>query len=539
MTKKLSFVFLLGITAFQLSAQKMDGDKFHNLTMGFQTPHLDWAKELSGGRLNALFVISLDDSRHVVEAAQRMDVGLDAVTTAARLRILGITADNDGFYGNFFNGTSETDKAAELIAKLDQRRDVIVLWNNDLKNIPPRAKVKLLRQVKEGSGLLLWNVKDFQSLDKMLGTSAPAGRGEILALAGVADRKKLDLRCFSFGKGRIVVLNGSLWPYHYTSRRWWADYEDGQALLGRTLLWTAGRDSSVAISCSDSSGAVKVEVKSGKPGTLELRLRDEFNQLLKTESKSFGGDATIDFALPPLFGGGYRLDMMVRLDGKTDNFGYYPFTVKAPVSAEIVADCDAVKGFEPIKFTLKLSQPAPGATAVVSLADSPYGRVCYKREFKLGDAKDIPIEIKDYHMPTMAAFAQVEVSRDGAPLCRADKPFFFPLYNKCLPSYLESCWEYLPIGPDRLRTLAENDTMGWSGITTRIEGGRPGVQNYMLLNQRVMAHVTFAGGKAENGKFVVPDYSSWLGHAPRLGEEFEGSLLVGQPRGGTRRPGGG
>ncbi|NLO73990.1 MAG: hypothetical protein GX100_07780, partial [candidate division WS1 bacterium] len=82
MKRLLLVVLILGCApALWAQSMQMDGDRLHNLTKEYVTPHLQWAPKLSGGQLKALYVVSLSEARTAVEVAQRMDVSLDAVTT--------------------------------------------------------------------------------------------------------------------------------------------------------------------------------------------------------------------------------------------------------------------------------------------------------------------------------------------------------------------------------------------------------------------------------------------------------------------------
>ena len=511
-----------------LAAQQMDGDRFHNLTMGFTTPHQDWAEKLPQGKLKALYVVSLSQARAVVEAAQRADVTLDAVTTNLRFRGLGITADSDAYYGILYNGTSDTAKAQELLNKLATPYEVIAVSGPEMRAIPARCLLRMLQQVKRGSGLVLFGVHGAtERLRKILTkkTMLPDARREILSLAGGPTRKALGLTAYRFGKGRIVVAGCKLYasPHDYRSPRWWADHENAQVLLVRTLLWAAGRQPTVRIACPPLEAdavlmqqveQVPLSVTTDKTGQLALRLRDEFNKVVHTTHLAFSGSQIVQYALPKLPGGRYYLDVMAKVGDVTGNFGYYAFRMDSPVKAELVNPDDAVKGFSPIRATLKLNRPLPGGTARLSLIDSPYERVWYRRRIKLAPGVATPIEVTGYHMPTLAAFLRVDVMQGDEVLCAADTTYYFPVYNQKLPTYAEIFWEYNPGGPDRLRSMAECDVMGYCGVCNRIDDDRPPVQHYMLLNQRLMAHMTCPGMRktGKNGAFL---FSALGGHYKR------------------------
>jgi len=527
MRKLLAVMLLVGLGT-SVFAQKMDGDKLHNLTMGFETPHLEWAKKLPGGKLKALFVVSLSNARHVVETAQRMDSSLDAVTTSVRnhRRWLGITLNGDGYYGNLFEGTSETAKGAELAGKLDTTYEVIVLQRLDFNKIPVECKYKLLLQVKKGSGMLVFDCVNLPG--GLFKKPIPDGSKEITALA--AKNLSSRIKAFQFGKGRIVLCGGTgainigdnkvtvtgsmiPAPFRYSSPRWWADYENGQVFFMRTLLWAADRKPGVKISSPAlennpelprKSQTIPITVTAKKPGDLKLRLRDEFNKVVNTVSLPYQGNANLNYQLPILAGGKYFLDLMAEGKTGTENFGFYAFTVKSTISAQLEVISDSVKGFEPIKATLKLNNPLAEGTATISLIDSPRERVWYRKEISIKGKTDIPIVVKDYYMPNLAAFLRIDIKAGGKPVCTVDKAFYFTFYQQHLPVFVESHWEYNPGSTDLLRSMAEGEAMGNSGIWVRIDGARPNVQTHMLLNQRHMTHcasVWLSGKKSKSGAF--------------------------------------
>ena len=57
-----------------------------------QTSHTPWARPLSGGQLEALFICPYNNSREVVELAQRLDVRYTVIMNA------GHTAWSDGYF---------------------------------------------------------------------------------------------------------------------------------------------------------------------------------------------------------------------------------------------------------------------------------------------------------------------------------------------------------------------------------------------------------------------------------------------------------
>ncbi|NLO75222.1 MAG: hypothetical protein GX100_14095, partial [candidate division WS1 bacterium] len=479
--------------------------------------------KLSGGQLKALYVVSLSEARTAVEVAQRMDVSLDAVTTrGGPYRELGITADSDGYHGNFFEGTSDTAKAEELFNKLDQPYEVIVICGPDLAKIPARCKLKLLQQVQQGAGLVLFDVRDAsQQFAALLtkDTLLPSGPVEIFGLAPLRE-KLAPPATYRLGEGRVVLtryrLNYS--PAAFTSPGWWAEHENAQASLLRTLLWAARREPGVRLASPAleqdpllprQEQRLPIELLAERPGKLEARLRDEWNHTVRTDTLAYTGSGAIQYTLPKLPGGRYYLDLRALEGEVTHNFGFYPFRVESPVQAELVNPDDAVEGFSPIRATLKLDRPLPGAVARISLVDSPYGRIWYRRDIPLGDGTETILEARDYFMPTLAAFLRVDLLQGEETLGWTTTTYFFPYYTQHLPTYSGFSWDSQAPQPP-LRNMAEYDDLGHMGIVTVMGGGWAPVTHYWLMNKQVMAHpwaLHLAVGKEGQWNYRVPSWT--------------------------------
>ena len=475
-------VLFFCLTAALPGQTKLDGSRYHGLTTGFETPHLEWGDKLRGGPVRALFVVSLSQARLVVEAAQRMPLALAAVTTALRTYDLGITRADDRYYGELYTGTSPSAKAQELLNKLDGKYEVFVIARVDLAQVPARAKLRILEQVYAGAGLVLYDVRGTRGLAPIFARPDADGQTIVQALAP-ADP---TLKTYRFGKGRIAMARHmNIARFHYHGPEWWTDFENANVLTMRTLLWAAGR-------------ALRTEppqlvngVATGAAGA-RIRLRDRWNTVcLET--------ADTRVQLPPLPTGTYCLDFVADPRGP----GIFTFPIDAGYTAELTTDSDAIDGFGPIRAVLRVNRPVLRGRAVVSLFDSPYQREWYRQEMPLGDSKDVSVTVRDCYMPTLAAYLRVRVFADETPVATADRVFYFPWYHQHPPVYGDTMWEYNPAGMDRIRAMAEHEAMGYSGVLNRIDGDRPGVQTYMRLNIRHGAH-NFGFALGLGGKKALP-----------------------------------
>jgi hypothetical protein len=120
-----------------------------------QTSHTPWARPLSGGQLEALFICPYNNSREVVEIAQRLDVKYTVIMNA------GHSAWADGY----FEGDNATPlkgvEARTVLDDLSRRRldlghryDVIVIAKVSWEVIPEHIRELILGHVARGAGLV-------------------------------------------------------------------------------------------------------------------------------------------------------------------------------------------------------------------------------------------------------------------------------------------------------------------------------------------------------------------------------------------------
>jgi len=495
----------------------VDGRYLRDLTMNYETPHLEWASKLNGGKLKTLFILARKGGREAVEATQRMDIELNVVTTYNA----NLLAAEDRFE-NAIEGTTPQEKTKELLTKLDQKYDLIVIGNFSFDLLPPEAQLKLLKQVMSGSGLVI--VYPYETkFKKLFAKPISAGAEEIMALA---EKKSLaqqlsslnDLvKTYEFGKGRIAVLdykaNHSAYyeglsltvPNPY-SNRWQAEYESNMVLLLRAMKWVAQRDAQITISCptlqsnaklpqKEQEVMIELKNKNEFDGQLVLRLRDEFNNIINTQEIpcKFSGTEIKNFSIPFLAGGKYYLDIIAKSQENVDNFGYFSFMIDAPVKLEISAP-EIVRNCGAIKAELKLNNvPSNPVEIEVSLQDSPYGRIWYRKSYNLEQQNQISVEISNYYMPTIAGYLKCTVKQQDKMLSVTEKLLFFP--NSKLDDYIEMAFGGVVPGDYIAPIYAHQivDGLGWRyGLTHPLPGG--GNARYAaLLNQHFVPYTTRIG----------------------------------------------
>jgi Beta-galactosidase trimerisation domain len=510
---------------------KAEGTYLRDLTMDYKTPSLDWAGDSVAGAIKTLFIISRGSSREVIESAQRMKLDFEAVTVFSANKFI-----LESIYENSVAGTTFSEKKQELLDKLNNQYQLFVIGNFDFDLLPVEAKFKLLSQVKAGAGLVF--VYPRKTKLKGLFSQPMSGRSEILSLVAKSGLPKKAARLYDksllnsyrFGKGRIAVIDYkdnhqssyeglTLTVRNNYSRLWWAEYENNLVLVLRAMKWAAGRDADIKLSCpqlADSpvlgqqaqSVTIKTVNRSKAASKLKLRLRNEYNEVLKTTTMGIAtADGAVKFDLPLLPTGDYYLDVIITRQGEVADFGYLAFTVKSPVKAQLVSSVESIRRHEPVRAELKLNKVLPNASIVVSLFDLPYQREWYRQVIPLNGRKNIAINIADYYLPTVAGYLQCAVVHDGKTLLNIEKTLFFPDYR--LEEYLQFTWTCVSekyLAPIYAAQVV--DRLGWrAGLERPTPGGTNG-RGAALLNQRFVPYIVRIGlKKGKKGEVIQSDWS--------------------------------
>ena len=120
-----------------------------------KTYHVPWAKPLKGGPLKALFIVPYNDSREVVEAAQRIQLDYTVI----------MNTGPGGWADGYFEGENATplhgiaaEATLERIARdrlgPERNYDVIVIGKISWEVIPDWVRKSILARVKDGAGLV-------------------------------------------------------------------------------------------------------------------------------------------------------------------------------------------------------------------------------------------------------------------------------------------------------------------------------------------------------------------------------------------------
>ena len=129
-----------GKTAPEIDLQKFDNSR--------QTPHIEWAKPLAGGKIRMIALTPYTSYREVAELAQRLDVEILSTLFVAQGRPQNAT-------GDYFGLLSEADINHNINDLLQKEADVILLAGVNLEKLTPGQRQEILRKVENGCGLIL------------------------------------------------------------------------------------------------------------------------------------------------------------------------------------------------------------------------------------------------------------------------------------------------------------------------------------------------------------------------------------------------
>lgn len=495
MKKSLFFAAVLAVSAAVPLLAKHDGWYFNELTRKYETPHLEWGKDLPA--LKALFILPPTGARDVVEMAQRMNLDYAAVVTHNHAAL-----STDSVYAAALTGTSAYEKDEESRTKAQAAYDVIFIANGPFTSLPPDAQFQLLQKVKEGSGLVVISKRlPYRGLFTQP-LPAPEFLKEVLLPPGV---KASDIKAYQFGKGRILCLNynaPALTPVIPTDNQWYAQYENALVFLMRCGLWAAGKDVSVG----------KVEKQDGfvvAGNAAAYRLRDARNRIL-AEGKVENGK----IALPALGNGRFYCDLMIP--GKT--FGTIEWKENSSlgeVSLEMPSDVFFRKA--PFSGTFRSEKPFPaGLKLILELVDSPNVRIWEHLEIPLPTGKTtVPFEFKNYRMPTEAGYLYARIADSaGKTVANAEKELFFP--SGMLSGYYQVTFGNATTFPMAAQIV---DNMGFEAALTH--ASPEGARQLALRNIKMVPYVTRVtlGKNAKNGVTMMMLSSRERNELKKLGDD--------------------
>jgi hypothetical protein len=243
-------------------AQKMEAETWRNdldytPSTEFVTPHVPYAKPYAQGPVRALIAAWACAGRSAVELHERMDLELDYASEGP---------NNLHWRGNPLSTYPGPAGGERMAALLRNPHDVIVLGAVPFSYYPRFVQVEILRQVSEGTGLVLSHdqmptVKDGKLFDLFKSAAAappgyfPDGRAQVTML----------------GKGRIAFVHLTDNARDDDFFKFFTGYSERSVEgFARTVLWAARKEPKVSLAMSFPAGHIERDALAGKPAQVRL-----------------------------------------------------------------------------------------------------------------------------------------------------------------------------------------------------------------------------------------------------------------------------
>ena len=429
---------------------------FHSLD--FQTEHVNWAKPYAGKKTRVLAICrDKQGIREAVEIAERFEMELHTNYIGGIWRLVDYcTSLNEGMCYQ------------ELTKKLNSEKfDVFVVAGDFWKSMPSEAKNIIIKNVENGSGLVLAGPESLpEELDKnftlakkaqlfkgtwesakkhMISSGIPfkalpqtlalpySTKGEIIAtISG-----KPLISVFNCGKGRVVAASwsvegkkeASLLKYSSSSPgvflpvllfigngavqyNYW-EYQ--LMLLGKMIYWSAGADFPLEAESMkvDNARKISISLKAKEAGKVEaeLTVRDKFYQIEEKKKISVdlipgNNEFAIEFNKPSLAGIHFA-DLIIKGKKGTEWCGSESFVTTSELETGNIETTDEIWK-KSDKF--KCSVPATGhgtGEIVLSLYDFCGNEFASSRKNVSSGKIDLEVSLENCRWPAFQARVKI------------------------------------------------------------------------------------------------------------------------------------
>ncbi len=323
-------------------------DTFFNVSEEYETPHVKWLKPYSKGKLNILYLASmerLDDTikRDLVELAQRADMNYKFIPMLRKRvgeRMYIVAKELEPYI---------SDVAQE---ELKKDYDVIIISKLNFKDVQEELIQALLAEVKGGKGLVMLGCSNIpqemeNSLTRENQVKIPDGFSnmpEINTSLKISRQIPLICKIWQLEKGRVSKIDErnflypcvpadktkEMYPNYYGKEVPYWEYK--MFPLIKSLVYLAGKESDVKIKSFTISGTtLKIKAESGieTSAILETRFSDKYGKKEKLERYPVQlkrGDNESEFNIPKLPGGLHLSDYrLMSPGGLIYDFGSYAF----------------------------------------------------------------------------------------------------------------------------------------------------------------------------------------------------------------------
>lgn len=454
---------------------------------------------------------------------------------------LAIYDDNHGRAANMYSGTQSGAKLIELEKKLEKPYELYVFNRIAFSALPVEAKKTIISHVLNGAGLVLINElkTDLPNLTRYPSESLfneisrlsalngdPETFAKMAASGKIVHQDNLDFSVFTQKKGRIaqiavlpepsIGLNGQNsiyyvpeWSAMFEALKgknqerqrslneapvplWWGEFETLNADFLRIFHRTAGRVPKVSLTCPalkknpvlesrEQTLALSIQNPEKLSGDVTVRIRSDENKVLSEQNVKFSGESA-SCSIPLLPAGKYYLDLMLKTDGRVEDFGVLEFQVKSPLKLSLEMDTDLVRDGKGIVIGTNLSRPVANGKFRVTLSDSPYDRTWSVLEEKTDGSSAQKLRLDNWYLPNSAGILRVELVENGKVTAYARKMVFRPEGNKLTP-WIDFLWAG-SITP--INGLINFGQQGWNGVTQSLSRRRGNVPNHMVMGEIVM-----------------------------------------------------
>lgn len=393
-----------GVVTADTTAEELEEDL--SLTSRVVTPHVDWGQPSAQGIIRGLFFVFGGHYgpdwtecgtryREVVELCQRFDIQPE-----------GAIVDNAGGKWSFHGGKLGEDRAERLLAK---PHDVIVIAGFGLDKLPTKMQYEILKQVVAGTGLVCIGPGNEYLLPKRRIQPTPESLWQGLpVLPGAKEGEWMQpsdyITAYRLGKGRGVWLNyqaHALSPFRPFSWRNLAEYDYRMLIVGRAVLWAAGKEGVVALGQILSpekvqikrqdkapAGSVIVHSKRAMTATMRLSLRraeDGLDIPLEPKTLALAENSTVSVPviLPRLRAGDYYLHVIIKSKTGVEAAGAKLLSVESPYGVEGVSlDKDYAEQGEQIAGVVRTRGTVPPRARLLLRRRDSYGRILELQELK-------------------------------------------------------------------------------------------------------------------------------------------------------------
>ncbi|MFP4249769.1 MAG: beta-galactosidase [Armatimonadota bacterium] len=487
----------------------------HVYSMDYVTPHVEWAKPLPGGPIDALFFVRAKGigAREIAEMAQRLQI---------RPRIVYYEDAGDIVAG----GEPGMDRALGLIK---DGADLFVFADVPFDGLTREAQYHLLEQVvRDGSGLVA--VSKLPEIaftaERIIDDPLPAelatrfplaslSRGRYLAgafkLQDPTDAQLAEsiITRYRLGEGRALAFRypggaTALTPRLAFSFSSLDEYEYWAGFAANALRWAAGRDSEVAFTDrpegpvplhrDDLPDQLSVAVRSDLPGTAPLTVTTTLKRAdghrvdldVSTLQCAQGDTVRALPTIPRLPAGDHWMEVVVTSPRGVEAFGAQTISVTSARGVESVAlATDFVEAGETIEGSVAMRGQnfAPDERLEIRLRDAEDRVVALAEMEAQGGEVPFALEVPadDY---TILMRAEAALLDDEDEVHRAHAQFRVPRRNRGQFNFI--MWNTPPhtLGYWAMRSMRD------AGVTGYLAGASPPPETVAALDMTYVPYTT-------------------------------------------------